>query len=102
MKILHIFTLSTTAESFFDGQFKYLSDAGHDIWLVSSSEEPSDFVRDKNKRRLLPGEPVKLFLYLSQRQRTDLSKIRYSSQHISVCRSQDNRCVKQFYAEKSL
>lgn len=46
MKILHIFTLSTTAESFFDGQFKYLSDAGHDIWLVSSSEEPSDFVRD--------------------------------------------------------
>lgn len=46
MKILHVFTLATTAESFFDGQFKYLSDAGHDIWVVSSSEEPSGFVRD--------------------------------------------------------
>ncbi len=46
MKILNIFTLSTTAESFFDGQFKYLSDAGYDIWFVSASEEPKEFVRE--------------------------------------------------------
>lgn len=45
MKILNIFTLSTTAESFFDGQYKYLSDADNDIWVVSSSEEPSEFVK---------------------------------------------------------
>ena len=34
---------------------------------VNRNSPHSDFVRDKNKRRLLPGEPVKLFLYLSQR-----------------------------------
>lgn len=45
MKILNIFTISTTPKSFFDGQFKYLSDAGHEIWVVSSSEEPIDFVQ---------------------------------------------------------
>lgn len=48
MKILNVFTLSSTAESFFDGQFKYLSDAGHDIWLVSSSKEPTEFVASNN------------------------------------------------------
>lgn len=46
MKILNIFTLSSTAKAFFDGQFKYLSDAGHEVWLVSSSEEPVKFVKD--------------------------------------------------------
>lgn len=45
MKILNVFTLSTTAKSFFDGQFKYLSDVGYDIWVVSSSEEPVEFVK---------------------------------------------------------
>lgn len=45
MKILNVFTLATTAESFFDGQFKYLSDAGYDLWLASASEEPTDFVK---------------------------------------------------------
>lgn len=44
MKILNVFTLAATAKSFFDGQFKYLSDAGNDIWLASSSEEPIEFV----------------------------------------------------------
>lgn len=48
MKILNIFTLSTTAESFFDGQFKYLSDAGYDIWVASASDEPEVFVRKNN------------------------------------------------------
>ena len=45
MKILNIFTISSTAQSFFDGQFKHLSDAGNDIWVVSSSEEPIEFVK---------------------------------------------------------
>lgn len=48
MKILNIFTISTTPEAFFDGQFKYLSNAGNDIWVVSSSEEPVDFVKDNS------------------------------------------------------
>ena len=48
MKILNIFTLSTTAQSFFDGQFKYLSDAGCDVWVASASEEPEEFVRENN------------------------------------------------------
>lgn len=45
MKILNVFTLSATAEAFFGGQFKYLSDAGHDIWVISSSEAPAEFVK---------------------------------------------------------
>lgn len=48
MKILNIFTISTTPEAFFDGQFKYLSNAGNDIWVVSSSEEPVDFIKDNS------------------------------------------------------
>jgi len=36
MKVLHVFTLATTAESFFDGQFRYLSEHGHDITLACS------------------------------------------------------------------
>jgi hypothetical protein len=48
MKILNVFTLSTTAEAFFDGQYKYLSGAGHDIWVVSSSKEPAGFVKNND------------------------------------------------------
>ena len=73
MKILHVFTLAVTAQSFFDGQFKYLSDAGHDIWLVSSSEEPSDFVRDNAltyqefdiRRNISPFADIKTIVALS-------------------------------------
>lgn len=36
MKILHVFTLASTAEAFFDGQFKYLTDKGQDITLACS------------------------------------------------------------------
>lgn len=45
MKILHVFTLAITAESFFDGQFAYLSDAGFDIHLVASTEPSKEFCR---------------------------------------------------------
>ena len=43
MKILHVFTLNTTAESFFDGQFKILSEHGQEIHLVTDTEEDKDF-----------------------------------------------------------
>lgn len=42
-KILHVFTLPTTAETFFDGQFRYLAEKGQDIWVVSSDGLPEDF-----------------------------------------------------------
>ena len=45
MKVLHVFTLSTTARSFFDGQFRYLSDHGHDLHMISSDPEDTDFCR---------------------------------------------------------
>lgn len=43
MKILHVFTLAITAESFFDGQFAYLSDAGYNIHLAASTEPSKEF-----------------------------------------------------------
>lgn len=48
MKILNVFTLATTAESFFDGQFKYLSDAGYDIWVATASDEPVEFIKNNS------------------------------------------------------
>ena len=45
MKVLHVFTLATTA-GFFDGQFKYLAEHGHDITLAcSGSVNIADFAR---------------------------------------------------------
>lgn len=44
MKILHIFTISATAESFFDGQLKFLSEkGGHNLCLISSSDKNEEF-----------------------------------------------------------
>lgn len=43
MKVLHVFTLSTTAENFFDGQFAYLSEAGYDLHLVAADEPSTEF-----------------------------------------------------------
>lgn len=48
MKVLHVFTLATTAESFFDGQFAYLSEAGYSLHLVASTQ-PSHAFCEKNK-----------------------------------------------------
>lgn len=45
MKVLHVFTLATTAESFFDGQFAYLSDFGYELHLAASTEPSSEFCR---------------------------------------------------------
>lgn len=43
MKVLHVFTLGTTAESFFDGQFRYLSENGHEITVVAGTDLSKDF-----------------------------------------------------------
>ncbi len=43
MKTFHVFTLAITAESFFDGQFAYLSDAGYNIHLAASTEPSKEF-----------------------------------------------------------
>lgn len=57
MKQLHVFTVFTTPESFFDGQFKYLVDQGYEVVLVSSDGPgSSDFARRNNIRFL----PVKM------------------------------------------
>ncbi len=47
IKVLHVFTLATTAESFFDGQFAYLSEAGYNIHVVASTE-PNKCFCEKN------------------------------------------------------
>ncbi len=62
MKILHVFTLATTAESFFDGQFKFLSEHGHDITLAcSDSVSITGFAKQNNIKYV----PVKIARTLS-------------------------------------
>ncbi len=67
MKVLHVFTILSTAESFFDGQFKFLTENGQDIWVVSSSNE-DDWFTNRNKityrqinitRRISPFADIK-------------------------------------------
>lgn len=43
MKVLHIFTLATTAAFFFDGQFRYLVDNGYEIHIVASPANIDNF-----------------------------------------------------------
>lgn len=47
-KVLHVFTLASTAKCFFDGQFAYISDAGYDLHLATSTEADSDFCERNN------------------------------------------------------
>ena len=48
MKVLHVFTLVSTAKAFFNGQFKYLSDIGHDIHIAASPGDISEFCKQNN------------------------------------------------------
>jgi len=43
MKVLHVFTVSSTAEVFFDGQFAYLSGKGHEIHVASGTVLSPEF-----------------------------------------------------------
>lgn len=56
MKQIHIFTVFTTPEAFFDGQFKYLSDQGEKIILVSSFTERAVSFAKRNGIRFVPIE----------------------------------------------
>ncbi len=49
MKLLHVFSVFGTAEGFFDGQYKYLTDRGYEIIVTSSdSERAEEFCRRNN------------------------------------------------------
>lgn len=56
MKQIHIFTVFTTPEAFFDGQFKFLSDQGEKIILVSSFTERAVSFAKRNGIRFVPIE----------------------------------------------
>lgn len=53
MKQIHIFTVFTTPEAFFDGQFKYLVDQGAEIILVSSYNEHAESFAKRNDIRFV-------------------------------------------------
>lgn len=58
MKVLHVFTLAVTAEAFFDGQFKYLVQNGHQITLVCSGD--SNDIKDFAKRNSIEYIPIEI------------------------------------------
>lgn len=43
MKILQVFTLPTTAEAFFDGQFAFLKEKGYEITVMANSKLKEEF-----------------------------------------------------------
>ena len=54
MKLIHVFSVFGTAESFFDGQFKYLTDQGYEIVVVSSDAPNTDAFCKRNGVRFVP------------------------------------------------
>lgn len=54
MKLIHVFSIFATAESFFDGQFKYLSDQGYEIVVVSSDAPDTEAFCRRNNVRFVP------------------------------------------------
>lgn len=56
MKLLHVFTIFSTAESFFDGQFKYLSDKGFENIIVSSNFDKDNGFCKRNNVNFIPVE----------------------------------------------
>lgn len=54
MKHVHVFSVFTTAESFFDGQFKYLSEQGYEIIVVSSDAQDTEYFCKRNGVRFVP------------------------------------------------
>lgn len=56
MKQIHVFTVFMTPESFFDGQFKYLSEHGSEIILVSSDHPHAKSFAERNRIRFIPVE----------------------------------------------
>lgn len=54
MKLIHVFSIFMTAESFYDGQFKYLSDQGYEIVVVSTDSENTKAFCKRNEVRFVP------------------------------------------------
>lgn len=54
MKLIHVFSIFGTAESFFDGQFKYLTVQGYEIVVVSSDAPNTDAFCKRNGVRFVP------------------------------------------------
>lgn len=54
MKLIHVFSIFGTAESFFDGQFKYLTYQGYEIVVVSSDAPNTDAFCKRNGVRFVP------------------------------------------------
>ena len=54
MKLIHVFSIFGTAESFFDGQFRYLTDKGYEIVVVSSDAPNTDAFCKRNGVRFVP------------------------------------------------
>ena len=72
MKQIHVFTIFGTPKSFFDGQFRFLSDHGHEIILISSDSEEADDFAERNHIRFVPVEmsralsPMAIFRAIKQ------------------------------------
>lgn len=56
MKYIHIFTIFSTPESFFDGQFKFFADKGEEIIVVSSKNPKAIDFAKRNNIRFIPVE----------------------------------------------
>lgn len=56
MKQIHIFTIFTTVESFFDGQFKYLVSRGEEIIVISSFHPNAIDFAERNGIRFISVE----------------------------------------------
>lgn len=54
MKLIHVFSIFGTAESFFDGQFEYLVNQGYEIIVVSSDSPLVDAFCRRNGVRFVP------------------------------------------------
>lgn len=54
MKLIHVFSLFITAESFYDGQFKYLTDLGYEIVVASTDSENAKTFCKRNGVRFVP------------------------------------------------
>lgn len=54
MKLIHVFSIFATAESFFDGQFGYLTKRGYDIIVVSSNSPKAEAFCERNNVRFVP------------------------------------------------
>ena len=53
MKVLHVFTIFGTA-GFFDGQFKYLTEKGHEITVASTPDDNVEAFCERNNTRFIP------------------------------------------------